>query len=193
MNPQAMETQRPNPPKQGEPPPAAALDFDCLYDGEFDYVCRTLRRLGARSEDLKDLAHEVFLAAYRRLATFDKARPIRPWLFGIAFRAVSEWRSKPVLAREVGPEPLAQLRVEAGAEEHLSAREARETVLLALEALDPLRRGVFILHELDGCAAPEISEALGVPLNTVYSRLRVARQEFAVAVKRISLPPGGAP
>jgi RNA polymerase sigma-70 factor (ECF subfamily) len=44
---------------------------------------------------------------------------------------------------------------------------------------------VFVLLELSGHSAPEAAEALGVPVNTVYSRLRIARQKFTAAVTRI--------
>jgi RNA polymerase sigma-70 factor (ECF subfamily) len=40
------------------------------------------------------------------------------------------------------------------------------------------------MMDIEGHSAPEVSEALGVPLNTVYSRLRVAREEFTAAVRR---------
>ena len=75
-------------------------------------------------------------------------------------------------------------------EETVAAGEARQLVLTALQKLPTERRAVFILADLDGCAAPEISLSLGVPLNTVYSRLRVAREEFVAAVKRVG-PEGG--
>jgi RNA polymerase sigma-70 factor (ECF subfamily) len=43
---------------------------------------------------------------------------------------------------------------------------------------------VFVLAELEQMSAPEIATLLGVPLNTVYSRLRLARLEFSKAVMR---------
>jgi RNA polymerase sigma-70 factor (ECF subfamily) len=53
-----------------------------------------------------------------------------------------------------------------------------------LGELDPLKREVFVLAELEEMTAPEIAEAIGIPLNTAYSRLRVARQEFEDAFAR---------
>jgi RNA polymerase sigma-70 factor (ECF subfamily) len=50
-----------------------------------------------------------------------------------------------------------------------------------LGELDGLKREVFIMVELEEMTVPEIAEALGVPLNTAYSRLRAARQEFTAA------------
>jgi len=71
------------------------------------------------------------------------------------------------------------------ADEQLGERQARELVLLALGSVDADRRPIFIMHDLDGYAMPEIIETLGIPLNTGYSRLRLARQDFAAAVQRL--------
>ncbi len=65
-------------------------------------------------------------------------------------------------------------------------------VLAALDTLDLDRRVIFVMHEMDGTACPEIAEALGVPLNTVYSRLRLARQKFKAAIRRLRLKDGEA-
>jgi RNA polymerase sigma-70 factor (ECF subfamily) len=57
----------------------------------------------------------------------------------------------------------------------------------ALETLELGRRAVFILHALDECPMPEVARALGLPLNTAYSRLRLARADLALAVRRLRL------
>ena len=55
----------------------------------------------------------------------------------------------------------------------------------ALEHIPIERRGVFVMHDIDGIAAPEIAVALEIPLNTAYSRLRLARRDFGEAVARL--------
>src|SRR5690606_18000792 len=47
-----------------------------------------------------------------------------------------------------------------------------------LLGLEEPRRAVFVLTEIEGMTAPEIAEALGCNVNTVYSRLRTARRRF---------------
>ena len=47
------------------------------------------------------------------------------------------------------------------------------------------RRAVFLMHEVDGFSIPEVAEVLAVPLNTAYSRLRLARDEFRERVRRL--------
>ena len=55
---------------------------------------------------------------------------------------------------------------------------AKRTVLGALERLDFDKRVVLVMHDLEQLTAPEIAEELGIPLNTVYSRVRLAGAAF---------------
>lgn len=175
------------------PPPAPdrspslelPADFQELYRRELDYVYRSLSRLGASPSDLADLVHDVFLVAFAKRERYDPSRPIRPWLFGIAFRVLSEHRSRPVQQAEVGDEALQSLTISPDGDARIHEREARELVIRALQRLSPPKRAVFVLHELDGCAVPEIARALKIPVNTAYSRLRLAREEFTAAVRRL--------
>ena len=57
-------------------------------------------------------------------------------------------------------------------------------VLETLSALPPKQRAVLVMHELDGVTMKDIARALGLPLFTAYSRLRVARQRFAKELRR---------
>jgi RNA polymerase sigma-70 factor (ECF subfamily) len=168
------------------------LDFESIFDREFAYVWRALARLGVRTADLEDLTHEVFLRVYRELPTCDTTHPLRPWLFAFAFRVASSHRRLARHRLEVvgqAPEPPDPAPT---ADEALARREAQELVDRALEALELEQRAVFVLHELDGCSIPDVAIALGIPLNTAYSRLRLARGRFAAAVRRLR-PRGGEP
>ncbi len=172
-------------PAPGEPIDRTA--FRALYEREFAWVHRTLRRLGARDRDLEDLAHDVFVVVYRRLADYDPARPLRPWLFGIAFRVVSDYRRRASFSREsaIAPEVADAAATPPEQEAAVARGEARDLVLLALDGMDLDQRAVFVLHELDGLSIPEIAATLTVSHNTLYSRLRLARAKFADAVAQI--------
>ena len=175
-----------------EPFVPAPSEFRSIYEAEFDYVYRSLRRLGAEPRDLNDLVQEVFLAVHLRLHTYDRGRPIRPWLFGIAFRALSDSGNRSRAHKEVSDAALAQVGVPPRAEQQIAATEARNVVLQALAHLKPEQRAVFVMHTLDECPVPEIARNLEIPLNTAYSRLRLARVDFVGAVKRL-MPSGGVP
>jgi RNA polymerase sigma-70 factor, ECF subfamily len=169
------------------PEPLPAPDFPALFAAHFDYVWYALRRLGVRHADLEDVTHDVFVAVYRKLPEFDSARPLRPWLFGFAFRHASDYRQlarhrydHSASAEERGdPHPSAL--------ERAIQNEALRVAQAALESLELGRRAVFILHELDDCPMPEVARTLEIPLNTAYSRLRLARAELADRARRLRL------
>ena len=149
-----------------------------MYRDELRYVLSTLGRLGAPAGEAEDLCHEVFMAAFRKRRDFDSARPIRPWLFGFAYRLMLNVKRKGSTAGS--DEALTRLSDPAQGPEELAQRRQTGTLLSkAIGGLDPDRRAVFLLHDLDGQPAPVISDALEIPLNTVYSRLRLARADLA--------------
>ena len=162
-------------------PPAPQLEP--LYRAELSYVWNSLRMLGAAERDLPDLTQNVFLAVHRQLPSYDTRRPLRLWLFGIAFRVMSNHRREHSReALEAAPERHDEAPL---ADEQIDARQKRSLVLKALAQLDEDRRVVLVLHDVDGHSIPDISAELGVGLNTLYSRLRLARVDFLAAAARL--------
>jgi RNA polymerase sigma-70 factor, ECF subfamily len=167
--------------KDDRPP---AVTFERIFEAEFDYVWNSLYRLGVHERDLEDVTHDVFLDVHRRFADYDPDRHIRPWLFAFAFRAASDYRRRARHRREIMVE--ADSRDAAPlADEQLASQDDRRLVRAALEKIALDRRAVFIAHDIDGSAIPEIAESLCIPVNTAYSRLRLARSDFAEAVARL--------
>jgi RNA polymerase sigma-70 factor (ECF subfamily) len=155
-----------------------------MYRSEFPYVWKTLRRLGVPPQDLEDLVHDLFVVVHRHLGDYDPTRPLRPWLFGIAVRIVADFRRSPRNMREILRDAIEPIDAGPTPHERLEGKEARELLLRALDTLDLDRRAVFVMHELDEIAMPEIAAALAIPVNTAYSRLRLARAEIASVIER---------
>jgi RNA polymerase sigma-70 factor, ECF subfamily len=163
-----------------------SVELQEIYRHEISYVVHTLRRLGVRDAELEDVAHDVFVAVHRHLGERDHARPLRPWLFGFCFRIASDHRKlsrhrheAPPLAHEpADPSPQPDTLV---AEERL-----RHQLLAALDAMDFEKRSLVVMHDLEGIAVPEIAALLAVPVNTAYSRLRLARAELERQLVKIS-------
>jgi RNA polymerase sigma-70 factor (ECF subfamily) len=168
-----------------EPP-----DFTAIFDQHFDYVWFTLRRLGVESRDLDDLAHDVFIQVYQHLDRYDSARPLRPWLFGFACRLASDYRRLARHRRERLDEPRDGVDAAPSAAERMVTRQMLDLAWTALEQLDLDRRSILVLHDVEGYSIPEVAEVVGIPLNTAYSRLRLARDQFAKAVQRLRLQRG---
>ena len=166
------------------PARAASPDDTCLgaFQGEIDYLWRTLRRLGVSPSEIEDLAQEVFLALRRSWLEYDRARPFRPYLFGIAFRIASAHQRK--RGREVALGIVEVLDSAPGPDDALETKRARALVLVALERIPLPRRAVLVMHDLDDVAMTEAARVLSIPLFTAYSRLRKARKELESAIRR---------
>jgi RNA polymerase sigma-70 factor (ECF subfamily) len=152
-----------------------------------DFVFRTLQRLGVRSMDLDDALQDVFLVVHRKLAGFDPSFSVRSWLFGIAVRVAVAHRRKAHLHRERPGTDFERTPPEAGGGPEAEAieRQGRERLAQILDKLTPEKRAVFVMFEIEGRTTVEISDELGLPLGTVYSRLSAARAEFKQAVERL--------
>jgi RNA polymerase sigma-70 factor (ECF subfamily) len=170
------------------PSSAAGASFELVYNDYFDFVWRSLRRLGVPEASADDALQDVFVVVHRRLGEFGGRSSLKTWLFGIALRVTSDYRRR--ARRKGGHEPLDEAVIDPAPGPQEKAVNAEMLGLLdrALEALDDDRRAVFVLAELEQMSAPEIAEALGVKLNTVYSRLRLARQDFERALAGVRRP-----
>lgn len=153
---------------------AAPSELAAIYAEHFDAVWHHVRRMGVPEADRDDLAQEVFLVVHRRLPTYDRSRPLRPWLVGVCTRVVLRyWRTarrRPADHVATGDAELALATTED------PDHAAREMLAALLATLDPEQRAMFVLYELEGFSVPEIAELTEVPLNTVYSRLRRTRE-----------------
>lgn len=168
--------------------PSLSPAFTAIYRAELTHVVHTLRRFGVREADLEDLAHDVFVTVHRRLADYDASRPIKPWLSGIAYRVALDHRR---LARHRFESPFQRAESEeradpsTGTDERLAEQQMRGIVLAALDQIDLDRKAILVMHDLDEQPMSEIARALAIPLNTGYSRLRLARKDFEAAVRHV--------
>jgi RNA polymerase sigma-70 factor, ECF subfamily len=153
-----------------------------LYEEHFDFVWRSLRRLGVPTSGLDDAAQEVFLVVFRRAANFEGRSTLKTWLFGIAYNVARHSARSGFRREEPLPEHVASAATDQ--EEAMSRAEAVRALYEVLDGLDAEKRAVFVMAELEEMTAPEISEISGIPLNTVYSRLRAARSDFDAALRR---------
>ncbi len=154
------------------------------FQRELDYIYRTFRRLGAPPFDVDDLAQDLFIVLRRSWKEYDRTRPLRPYLFGIAFRIAAAHRRK--RRREVAFGILPVDDTGPGPDEIVGAKQTRALLLAALDRIPLPRRAVLIMHELDDIPVAQVAEVLSIPRFTVYSRLRKARRELRVAIQRLS-------
>ncbi len=171
-------------------PPPAPPRFEEVFATCAELVWRTMRRLGPREADAEDLAQEVFLVVHRRLGEFEGRSKLSTWVYGICVRVAADARRRASVRYEVPmaapPEGVAPALQDAA----LAQRRARALLDHAMHvALDDDRRAVFVLYEIEELPMSEVAAAVGVPLQTAYSRLYAARRDVAAAVLQLS---GGA-
>jgi RNA polymerase sigma-70 factor (ECF subfamily) len=165
--------------------PPTREEFAGLYHQQFGYLWHTLRHLGVPERELPDVTHDVFIVIYNRLHLYDPTRPLRPWLFGVAFRVTSDYLRLGRNSRETVRDDIDPADSSPRADDLLETHEAQRVVAEALAALDLERRAVLVAHDFDGASGPAVADALGIPLKTMYYRLRTGREQFAAAVRRI--------
>lgn len=161
--------------------PPDSADFGALYAEHFRAVWRTLQRLGVHPGWVDDATQEVFVTAWKKWDDFEGRSTQRTWLLGIALRVASDTRRKQRPTEEVSPElPMSG----PGPESVAATNEVVRRVEQLLGKLDPERREVLLLVDVEGYSVPEVASATGVNLNTLYTRLRAARQQFEDLVQR---------
>jgi RNA polymerase sigma-70 factor (ECF subfamily) len=148
--------------------------FEDAYRSHAAFVWRLLRGMGVPDSSVEDALQDVFVVVHRRLPSFDGRHPVTTWLFAIACRVASNYRRR---GRALAHGPLTDALCDHAPTPAESAEqaEARRVLGVLLDRMDDERRAVFVLTEIEGMTAPEIAAVTGMPLNTVYSRLRRAR------------------
>lgn len=149
------------------------------------WMHRQLRRLGVHASDLDDVTQETLITLHRRREQYDPSRSLRAYLFGYLFRVAADYRRRSFRRHERQGVIMPMHSGAPSPEDDAESRGELELVQRALDMLPEGRREVFVMAVIAEHTIPEVAEALEIPLNTAYSRLRVARQEFAAAVHEI--------
>ena len=162
-----------------------ALDLDAIYAEHALFLTRVLVRLVGDGPHVDDLLQETFLVAHRKRASFDGRSAVRTWLYGIAAhlamrhrRGVGRWLRALGLYAEEPP------RVPANPEGELERAQAAQLLRAALERLPFKQREVVVLYELEELEGADIAELLGIPVNTVWTRLHHGRNRLQELMRK---------
>lgn len=162
-----------------------------FYEIHADRLGRFLTRMGVPAADLEDVMQEVFLALYGSLPDYDRCLPFRAWMLGVAMNHVRCYR------RRVWRRRVARLGGFGGWQGHdedpehvCQVGEAARELQWILSRMSDKQREVFVLYEMEGLDGPSIARILGCPVNTVWSRARLAREDFHSLQRRRKLVRG---
>ena len=162
------------------------MNLEQAYEQHADFVWRTLRRLGVVEAEARDATHDVFLIVHAQLAHFEGRSSLNTWLFTICRSVARDFRRRQRLGQQLTADAELDdeidLRADVGrAVEHHQQLAELERVL---STLSTEQRNVFILFEIEKMTGEELTDALGIPLGTVYSRLALARKAFREELER---------
>lgn len=169
------------------PLPAPAGQKEAIRDivrANAGYVGRALRYLGVRESDLDDACQEVFVVVQRRVGDYEEHGTLRTWLYAICIRVAKAQRRNQHARREESLSLLGDAPVAPTQERELEKKHARELLASLLDELDDDKRNVFVLHEIEEMSMQDVSQIVGCPVQTAYSRLHAAREQMAKAHRR---------
>jgi RNA polymerase sigma-70 factor (ECF subfamily) len=154
-----------------------------LLRAHFRDVWRIVRRFGVPENCADDATQEVFIIASRRLADIAPGSE-RPFLLASAVRVAANVRRSLGARRECAEDDSQPEGVDPrpSAEALLDQKRLRQMLDAVLDQLSDDLRVAFVLYELEGMSSPEIAELLAIPVGTVASRLRRAREAFELGV-----------
>lgn len=162
--------------------------FESIYAQYFSFVWSSTRCFGVKISAMDDVVQEIFMVIHRKLGTLRQPQSLRSWIYSIARRTATDYhraeRTQSAADVVLALHTETQKNTQPTPHELTEQGEAAELLSGLLDELDPPKREVFVLVEIHDMTAPEISDGLGIPLNTVYTRLRAARAAFEAALQR---------
>lgn len=166
-------------------PPYVPPSFDEVYEAHVDFLWRSARALGVPPSGVDDVLQDVFVVVHRRLAHFEGRASLRTWLARILVRVIAEHRRRFRRREDHAALPEDVRDASAGPMEEVALGQAARLLVRILDAMDEDQRTVFVLAEIEQMTVPEIAAAIEVNVNTVYSRLRLARREYDRQLARV--------
>ena len=154
-----------------------------LYDRYAPLVHRFASALGVPVDEREDAAQDIFIAVFRSLKHFRGEAQLSTWIYRIAARHAIR------LGRRRRTRETMRLTMLNEKPTVLNDPSERSTQVATLDRmlakLPPKKRTVLVLFEIEGLSAKEISDVVGCPENTVWSRLHHARSEMVKAARRM--------
>ncbi len=149
--------------------------FRSMYRQHYGLVWSAARRFGVEDHQLDDAVQEVFLVAYRRMASFGGGS-VKAWLYAIARRVASNYRRtqrRTRLRQSAVRRTVAATRPRA-----FQTAEAWQTVERFVAGLPERHRELFVLSQVEGMTGAEAARTLGLRPSTAYDAIRALRRRF---------------
>jgi len=165
-------------------PPERIPDFEQVFRQHVTQVCRALSAMGVAPHQVDDAAQEVFLIVHNKLGEFEGRSKLSTWIYAIAYGVGANYRAKARRQPRLASLDDAEVASSGGPEQALSGKEAARFLERFCNQLDDGMRDIFVLCLLEGQSSVDVGALLGMNVNTVYSRVRVLREELRAALAR---------
>ena len=144
-------------------------------------VIRMIRNITYDTESCEDIAQEVFMTAYKKLASFDHTRSsFSTWLFTIARnKSLNELKKKKPLPISKPPE----MSNPHNPSNDMAKKEFYDRLDKTLQALPSRQMRAFILAEFEKLPYTEIAQIEGTRIGTIKSRINRAKQKLRMALE----------
>jgi len=154
--------------------------FEQIIAEHAPWITALAQRLLGWSDGAEDVTQEVFLAAYRKLASFRGQATLRTWLTTVTINQCRRHQSKRLAYLRLRHQ-TAQHKTQPQPDEPDTQQRRREqdtAVRQAVATLPPRYREVLVLHYLQGLEVAQVAQVLGINRKTVYVRLSRARKRL---------------
>ena len=160
--------------------PGSEADFELLYRNTYRRILGTLITLVRDIPTAEDCAQETYERAYRNWAGWRPDAPVEAWLHRIAINvAISDRRYQRL--RQAGEVVRRLGRPAAGPDPSVVAEKSE--LVRAMKKLPTKQAAALVLRFYHGYTNREIAAALGVPEQTVASRLAAARKHLQAVLR----------
>jgi RNA polymerase sigma-70 factor (ECF subfamily) len=168
------------------PPMTDELTFDGIYRDHRGKVLGAVRGVLGYDGETEDVVQLAFIEIHRALPSFRGQSKVSTWVYRIAVNVALQHirrkqRRRWLILGAKGDE-TERVGVTQDAEARFASRQVLERVYAAVDRLSEKKRTAWVLYEMEGLAPAEISEVLGLPLNTVRSRVLAARRAIMASL-----------
>jgi RNA polymerase sigma-70 factor (ECF subfamily) len=169
--------------------------FEILVENYQRRIYATLLAMLGNRQDAEDITQDTFITAFRKIKQYEQRSSFYTWLHRIAFNlAIDLQRKQKRTTKKCVGDQL--LETQESSESQAStpdaitiAKETGQLVQLAMSRLEPERRNIIALRDLQGLDYSDIAAMLDLPLGTVRSRLHRARLELKDIMESMGMGP----
>ncbi|MGE0713071.1 MAG: RNA polymerase sigma factor [Planctomycetota bacterium] len=167
-----------------------AASYQRLYERYSGKVYGFARRFLRDDQHAEDVAQEVFLRVFRKLATFRGDARFSTWLFRVTLNSCKNKRRSLDRDTRFDPERFREERRggDQGPDMALESRWLGGKIDAALERLTEAQRTLILLKAVDELSYKEIGDLLGESENQVRGKLYRARKAFKTALDAEGAP-----